>query len=79
MSLCEDDRRPIETLAYVEDDNRFLWDALLWPCPRWLSSQKGNTELHETVQAIVQTIAAAPPLGTLGVYASNICLLVHAC
>lgn len=53
MSLCRDDRRPIETLAYVEDVNRFLWDVLLWPCLRQLSSQKKkkkvNAKLYETV------------------------------
>lgn len=69
MSLCEDDRRLIETLAYVEDGNRFLWEMLLCPCPRRLSSQKMNAKLHETVQVIVAALHDCP--------SSNIYLLMH--
>lgn len=66
-SLCEDDRRPIGTLAYVEDVNRFLWDMLLWPQPRQqLSSQKkANTKLYEAVRGYCRKpFMAACPSGT---------------
>lgn len=66
-SLCEDDRRPIGTLAYVEDVNRFLWDMLLWPQPRQqLSSQKKvNTKLYEAVRGYCRKpFMAACPSGT---------------
>lgn len=66
-SLCEDDRRPIGTPAYVEDVNRLLWDMLLWPRRRQqLSSQKKvNTKLYEAGRGYCRKpFTAACPSGT---------------